>query len=153
MHGNNSSEQISGEMPICVSHSMKKGRVSIMSESNSNPEQVVKALYDFAAKQIVQGAKPCAVESSLIEQGLDAETAATIVKNVRHAKARALRTAGLKSMFCGALCCVFGIAVTAITLQMASGPEGGHYVVAWGAIFFGGIQCLRGMIQAAMNLV
>jgi hypothetical protein len=130
----------------------KKGRSSIMSDFQPNPEQAIEGYYDFADNQIFQGAKPNSVKNLLIEQGLDAETAGTIVKNVRKAKAKAHRQAGLKSMICGGLCCILGVAVTAITLQMASGPAGGHYVVAWGAILFGGIQCLRGLIQTVVNL-
>jgi hypothetical protein len=39
-----------------------------------------------------------------------------------------------------------GLAVTAVTYSMASSsPEGGHYVIAWGAMIFGGIQFLRGL--------
>ena len=46
----------------------------------------------------------------------------------------------------GALWCVGGIVVTAVTYQVASG--GGTYVVAWGAILFGAIQALRGLYRS-----
>jgi hypothetical protein len=50
----------------------------------------------------------------------------------------------------GAIWCVGGIAVTALTYQMASG--GGTFFVAWGAVLFGGIQCLKGLGQLVANL-
>lgn len=45
-------------------------------------------------------------------------------------------------MVVGGLVAVGGLAVTVITAAGASG--GGRYVVAWGAILFGVIQCVRG---------
>jgi hypothetical protein len=40
--------------------------------------------------------------------------------------------------------CVIGLAVTIITLSMAEG-KGGSYVIAWGAILFGGIGFFRAL--------
>ena len=51
-----------------------------------------------------------------------------------------------RNMVVGGLWCVGGIAVTAVTYSGAS-DGGGHYVVAWGAIIFGAIQFVRGLVQ------
>jgi hypothetical protein len=49
-------------------------------------------------------------------------------------------------MVVGGLACLFGIVVTAATYSIAaSSSKGGKYVVAWGAIVFGGIRFLKGM--------
>jgi len=48
-------------------------------------------------------------------------------------------------MLVGGLWCFGGTAVTVYTYSAASG--GGTYVVAWGAIIFGGIQFLKGLTQ------
>jgi len=56
-----------------------------------------------------------------------------------------LKAQGHKNMIFGALWFLGGTIVTVVTLQAASG--GGRYVVAWGAIVFGGIQFIRGLIQ------
>lgn len=53
-----------------------------------------------------------------------------------------MSTPGLTNMVVGGLVAVGGLAVTVITAAGASG--GGRYVVAWGAILFGLIQCVRG---------
>jgi hypothetical protein len=50
-----------------------------------------------------------------------------------------------RNMTVGGLWCGGGIAVTAFTYASASG--GGTYVVAWGAIIFGGYQFLKGLTQ------
>lgn len=50
-----------------------------------------------------------------------------------------------KNMIYGGLWAVGGTVVTVAT--MASASDGGHYVVAWGAIIFGAIQFFRGLSQ------
>ena len=52
---------------------------------------------------------------------------------------------GKKNMIYGALWCIGGIVVTAVTYSAASG--GGTYIVAWGAIIFGAIQFFYGLMQ------
>jgi hypothetical protein len=54
---------------------------------------------------------------------------------------------GLRNMGIGAAICIVGIVITAATYSAAS--RGGHYVVAWGAIVFGGFQFLKGLFQVA----
>jgi hypothetical protein len=57
-----------------------------------------------------------------------------------------VRAAAKRMMLFGALWCIGGIAVTAITYSMASeSPGGGTFVIAWGAILFGFVQFLRGL--------
>ena len=53
---------------------------------------------------------------------------------------------GLQNMAIGAVICIIGIVVTAVTYSAAS-QGGGHYIVAWGAIVFGGIQFFKGLFQ------
>ena len=55
---------------------------------------------------------------------------------------------GKRDMVVGGLWCFGGIAVTAITYASAS-EGGGRYVMAWGAIIFGGIQFIRGLIRVS----
>ena len=63
---------------------------------------------------------------------------------------RAYRKAGVNNMLFGAIWCVGGIVVTAVTYQAAS--NGGHYIIAWGAVLFGAIQFLRGLFQVLANV-
>jgi hypothetical protein len=61
------------------------------------------------------------------------------------ARAAAIAAVGKRNMIVGGIWCVGGTAVTIGTYTAASG--GGTYVVAWGAIIFGGYQFLKGLGQ------
>lgn len=52
-------------------------------------------------------------------------------------------------MVVGALWCIGGGLVTALTYSVAQG--GGTYLVCWGAIIFGGIQFLKGLFNRISN--
>jgi hypothetical protein len=61
----------------------------------------------------------------------------------------AAHDAANKNMLVGGLWCLGGILVTAATYGAASNnPNGGSYVVAWGAIIFGAMQFFRGLSAA-----
>jgi hypothetical protein len=70
-------------------------------------------------------------------------------RNGTDAWSKAVRAAGLKDMLFGALWCLGGIIVTAATYGAAR--PGGSYIIAWGAILFGAIQCCRGMFRALIG--
>jgi hypothetical protein len=58
--------------------------------------------------------------------------------------------AGPRNMVCGALWCIGGIVVTVATYSAAE--PGGTYLVAWGAILFGGLEFLQGLWQTSTEL-
>lgn len=118
-----------------------------MSQQELTEEQFVQQVYDFAAGQMANGVPPHQIQANLVEQGLDPESAATVVSNLVSFRSEALRKEGKKNMLYGGLWCVGGIAVTALTFSFAA--PGGSYLVAWGAIIFGAIQFFRGMGQAS----
>jgi hypothetical protein len=117
-----------------------------MTDQAPTEEEIVQAVYTLAAEQMKSGVPPQQIQANLVEQGLDQESAATVVRNLNQLRSEATREAGKKNMLYGALWCIGGIAVTAATYGAASG--GGSYVVAWGAIAFGAIQFFRGLIEA-----
>ncbi len=55
------------------------------------------------------------------------------------------------NMLVGGLVCVVGLVITVGSCVASSGPGGGSYVVAWGAIVFGAIQFFRGLSQAGQG--
>src|SRR6185295_15854679 len=60
-----------------------------------------------------------------------------------------IRAIARKNMIVGALWCGGGLLVTFLTYGAAtSDPNGGTYVVAWGAIVFGAIQFFRGLVAS-----
>jgi hypothetical protein len=105
--------------------------------------------YCFAAKQMANGVRSADIEGMLVEQGLGAGAAHKMVSNMQQDRLAPLKKAGQKNMLYGALWCVGGIVVTALTYGAAAGAGRGRYIVAWGAILFGGIQFVRGLIQSA----
>jgi hypothetical protein len=115
-------------------------------------EQVIEVIYRFAAQQMERGISASRIKQNLTDQGLDDETAATVVNNLRKVRAQILRQAGPMNMLQGALWCVGGTCISIVSFELASGPQGGTYVVAWGAVVFGGLQFFRGMFQLIRGL-
>lgn len=113
-------------------------------------QQFIREVYQRAANLANQGKSKDKIKTELNAMGLNQETASTVIENVFRVRKKAHREAGARSIMVGAAWCIGGIAVTALTFQMASG--GGTFIVAWGAILFGGIQFLRGLGQFAINL-
>ncbi len=67
----------------------------------------------------------------------------------RRGKVPKAKKSGTGDMVIGGLVCVIGIVITVASYTSASNdPHGGTYVVAWGAILFGGIQFCRGIYLA-----
>ena len=118
-----------------------------MSVQEPTEQEIVDAVYGFAAEQMKNGVPPQQIKSLLVERGLDQDSAAVVVSNLSEMRAKAVREAGNSDMLYGALWCIGGIVVTVATMSAASG--GGTYVVAWGAIVFGGIQFFRGLTSSS----
>ena len=103
-------------------------------------------IYSFAADMMLrQDKNSYEVKSALLEKGLDEQSAAAVIDNLEREIEVARKNKASKDMLYGAIWCVGGIVVTVVTMSAASG--GGRYVVAWGAILFGGIQFVKGLIN------
>lgn len=58
------------------------------------------------------------------------------------------REHGLRNIIIGGAIMLVGILVTVVTYALASeSATGGYFIVAWGAIVFGGIRLVRGILQ------
>jgi hypothetical protein len=115
---------------------------------SQDSQQMVASIYRFAAQEMRTGRSDWEVTKMLEERGLDKQSANVIVQNLSAARTKAKRDAALRSMAIGALFCIGGIIVTAATYNAAaSNPGGGRYVVAWGAVIFGGLQFFRGLMS------
>jgi hypothetical protein len=55
-----------------------------------------------------------------------------------------------RNMLIGGIICVIGLLVTGFSFAEATGGSG-RYIIAYGAIIFGGIQFLRGLTQSFGN--
>ncbi len=115
-----------------------------MSEQGDNDEAVA-AVYQHAASLVRDGKSRDQVKADLLSQGLDEESAGIVTRNIFEMRKKAYSEEGRKNMLHGALWCIGGIVVTAVTYSAARG--GGTYVVTWGAIIFGAVQFFRGVGQ------
>jgi len=59
------------------------------------------------------------------------------------------RKAAIKDIKVGAIWFFAGLAITLGTYNAAQG-NGGTYLITWGAILFGGLQCLKGIINSVI---
>ena len=117
--------------------------------SPAEQQRFVQAVYAEVALMMRNGQSVYRIEQSLVERGLKPGDARTIVNQMQEAKNKAYRDEATKQMAIGAIICIIGIAVTWGTYSAAAG--GGTYVVAWGAIVFGGWRFLRGMTMMGGN--
>src|SRR5436305_1869017 len=111
-----------------------------MGDQEMTPEEAIQALYDYAAALMIRGVPAPDIEKDLVDKGLSADSARTIVDNLLAARKNALKQAGQKNMLYGALWCIGGTLVTIISYTAADSSGGGKYVIAWGAIVFGAFQ-------------
>lgn len=119
-----------------------------MSEQAPTPDQTLEAIYSFADAQMQAGVKTYKIVGQLVAKGLTPEDAKMVIENLERARSKACRDAGMRNMLFGGLWFVGGSAITLITFAAAANnPGGGRYFLAWGAILFGGIQFVHGLIQ------
>jgi hypothetical protein len=115
-------------------------------------EQVINEIYDYAAHLLMTEHKsPEEATKELIKNGLDSESATVVINNLQLQIKQAKKDGAAQNMFYGVVCFVIGIAITLGTMAMAN--DGGTYVLAWGAILFGGLQFLYGFLGYAYHSI
>lgn len=101
----------------------------------------------WCGKEYSDDATICAVDSHPLRRPDGSEIPPTSASTEPPAKGM---DAATRQMVIGGFWFVGGILVTAVTYASATAsPFGGTYVVAWGAIVFGGVQFLRGLARRA----
>jgi len=108
-------------------------------------------IYAFATSLMINE-KQSATKTvdALVAHGVNAEDALVVVANIEQQLRTAKKSNGGKHMLYGALWCIGGTIFTAISYSAAS-ESGGTFVLAWGAILFGGIQFLYGLFEYFTN--
>jgi len=125
-----------------------------MSDAPTPEQQAeIDQLAQAVATDLANGIAPGKIADGLMKRGLEPDAARNFVAGVADALAQyraspegrqILADKFAKHMGMGALWCVGGAVVTALTYSAAS-DTGGTYVVAWGAIVFGGVEFLYGL--------
>jgi len=104
--------------------------------------------YAFAANLMLhQDKNTYEVRTALMNRGMEENEAILMAESIESEINSAHKAKANKDMLWGAVWCVGGIIVTAATYSAASNG-GGKYFVAWGAILFGGIQFVRGVVAS-----
>jgi len=118
-----------------------------MENSTEQQQKIVDQVYNRAAQLMIHQKKDMfEVRRILVEDGLDDESALTVVTNLDNQITKAKSEKARKDMLHGALWCIGGTFVTLISYSSTS--NGGSYVVTWGAIVFGAIQFFRGLANS-----
>lgn len=123
-----------------------------MNEKQKNEQQLVREVYGYAANLMRNGESNYKIEKALVEKGLPQDIARTVVQNLEQERQRqynqAHRDAAMRNMAVGGVICVIGLIISIGSYQAAANsPSGGSYVVAYGAVIFGGIQFLKGLFS------
>lgn len=105
---------------------------------NENQQEAVNQIYQFAANLLVNENKSITeTKNVLISKGLDEESALAVVRRLGQQIEDAKKEGAKKDILYGALWCVGGIVATAANFGY----------VFWGAIVFGGVQLIKGLIN------
>ncbi|WP_417369161.1 hypothetical protein [Flavobacterium beibuense] len=111
-------------------------------ETNLTPQQeqeAVNHIYEYAADLFINKDKNSyEVKMALVAKGMSEENAQIVVDRLEDEIEQARKRRANKDMLWGAVWCIGGTIVT-----LAS-----RNVIAWGAILFGGIQFIRGVIAS-----
>lgn len=95
-------------------------------------------MYNVAADLLVnQNKSSDEVKNALIEKGLSQDAAYTIVSNLEDEIRKAKKERASKDILFGALWCIGGIIATVANIGF----------IFWGAILFGGIQLVKGLVN------
>jgi hypothetical protein len=102
----------------------------------------------FALRSLQKGTRATSVKSDLVNKGADPDEAWAFVSGLSNRMEEAKSQEAKKDIRNGGLWLAGGLLVTLVTYSMASNGGGGSYVVTWGAIIFGGIQLVRGLMNS-----
>jgi len=145
----NSPQKAEGDIYTYIADRFREGRtaedVHKLLVANGYPESSATSLIE----EVIDG--PAEQESSRpgrqkFRKGRD--QSARLQEEMASLEGDMIRAAGQKNMIYGACWCIGGLAVTLLSLAAASGPGGGRFIMAWGAIIFGAIQFFKGAAQA-----
>ena len=117
--------------------------------TNTGNQQDLSGLFRFAAQELAKKQSPKTIVKKLIDQGVTPATADQIVIETQKVFKKALAEKNKKRMTRGLIWTVVGIVLTCGTLAFSDKLGGG--VLFWGAIVFGFIDFIAGLIGWLSN--
>jgi len=112
-----------------------------MEENQVNDHDAVNEAYSYTASLMAQGKNSYEITQALAAKGIDGESAAVIIAELENEFDKARKQQANKDMLYGALWCVGGTVLTLAKIGF----------IFWGAIIFGGIQFIRGLMASVKN--
>lgn len=107
----------------------------------------VEEIYSYGAEMMMnQGLSRRQVQGGLVLRGLDPPTAERVAGELERLRSAACRSAGRKHILTGAAWCLGGLLLTAAS-WFAADRTAGVFLVAWGAILFGGLKGVYGSLR------
>ncbi|MCC3154688.1 hypothetical protein Q3A66_16860 [Hymenobacter sp. BT770] len=119
----------------------------LIQAEQAEQQQALDQLFQYAAQQMHAGKSDAQIHALLLGNGATDEVAQAVVSELRPEYQKLYREAARKDMLHGGLWLGGGLLVTGFTYAMAS-ADGGSYFMTWGAIIFGGIQFLKGLVRS-----
>ena len=119
--------------------------------ASAGSQQDLSGLYRLAAQELARKQSPKAVVQKLTDQGVTPATANQIVGETQKMIKKALVDNNKKRMTRGLIWMVIGVVLTCGTLAFASSRGGGRYILFWGAIGYGLIDFIAGLIGWLSN--
>ena len=113
-------------------------------------KQELSGLFQYAAMELSSNKSHQAVEKLLVSRGASLETAKTIVKDAQYGIKKSHREKYKKRMTRGLIWTILGAVITCGTYAFAS-ELGGKFVLFYGAIIFGFIDFIIGLIGWLSN--
>jgi hypothetical protein len=103
--------------------------------------------YNYAADLMInKKIKAAEVRNMLMQQGIDAQAATTVVDALGVEISKQKKERAKRDMMFGGGICIVGLIITLVSYSVAS-SSGGTYVVTWGAVIFGALQFFKGLIS------
>ncbi|HSO13153.1 MAG TPA: hypothetical protein VLT51_12310 [Anaerolineales bacterium] len=116
----------------------------------TNSQQDLSGLFRFAAQELARKQSPKVVAQKLTDQGVTPAAANQIVVETQKVIKKALAEKNKKRMTRGLIWAVIGIVLTCGTMAIAS-KGGGRYVLFYGAVIYGIIDFIAGLIGWLSN--
>lgn len=140
-------QPIKPPQPVQTSSSPMQPKIPEPPRTNS--QQDLSGLFRFAAQELAKKQSPKTIVKKLIDQGVTPATADQIVIETQKVFKKALVEKNKKRMTRGLIWTVVGIVLTCGTLAFSDKLGGG--VLFWGAIVFGFIDFIAGLIGWLSN--
>ncbi len=114
-------------------------------------KQELSGFYRYAVTELANKKSGQAVEKLLVSQGASSELAKTVVKDAQYALRKVRRGKYKSRMLRGLALTVIGVIITCVTYAFAD-SLGGKFVLFYGAIIFGVIDFVAGLVGWLANI-